>query len=314
MVGLRKTKCSGKEPECRSCIQDGVKCHYSLQKRMGRPRKRRRNEVILSGQVSASTNLVSHIPEADGWSFLHESPPSAESAPIVVDPLLSGHEVASNNLDSVTALEFVPTANSCSCILILTSNLTRLNSLSTFHFPRSLNELQSIISSTYTALICESCPLQRVTGFQNVSVLLSVLGSLVERFRGLLAHVNFERDRLLATGGQMPIRIGDATPENFHYHTGTKDCPMAINLFMDGAQWAKLALGAVEKAEKGPGPSLRGLIDDFEARQKRWHADPKMKGVMMARDSQAQNLNGSGSCLALLSMVRLQMEALTYIT
>ena len=42
--GTRKLKCSGDLTGCLRCIADGVLCHYSERKTMGRPRKRRRED------------------------------------------------------------------------------------------------------------------------------------------------------------------------------------------------------------------------------------------------------------------------------
>lgn len=40
-IGGRKLKCSGDTPQCRRCGTHHLACHYSDQKPMGRPRKRR---------------------------------------------------------------------------------------------------------------------------------------------------------------------------------------------------------------------------------------------------------------------------------
>ncbi|KAJ6255884.1 General amino acid permease [Drechslerella dactyloides] len=43
---IRKLKCPGEYPACSRCVRDGVPCVYSLQKTMGRPRKRRRSDAL----------------------------------------------------------------------------------------------------------------------------------------------------------------------------------------------------------------------------------------------------------------------------
>jgi hypothetical protein len=42
--GARKLKCSGESTSCTRCARDEVACNYSVQKPIGRPRKRRRAE------------------------------------------------------------------------------------------------------------------------------------------------------------------------------------------------------------------------------------------------------------------------------
>ncbi|KAF2018910.1 hypothetical protein BU24DRAFT_488968 [Aaosphaeria arxii CBS 175.79] len=42
----RKLKCSGESPQCSRCAREGIRCVYSPQKQMGRPRKRRREDEV----------------------------------------------------------------------------------------------------------------------------------------------------------------------------------------------------------------------------------------------------------------------------
>jgi len=41
-VGSKKLKCSGEQPACSRCQRESMTCVYSLQKQMGRPKKRQR--------------------------------------------------------------------------------------------------------------------------------------------------------------------------------------------------------------------------------------------------------------------------------
>jgi hypothetical protein len=41
-VGSKKLKCSGGQPTCSRCLRENITCIYSLQKQMGRPKKRQR--------------------------------------------------------------------------------------------------------------------------------------------------------------------------------------------------------------------------------------------------------------------------------
>ncbi|KAF3286995.1 hypothetical protein TWF173_006908 [Orbilia oligospora] len=49
---IRKLKCPGEYPACSRCVRDGVPCVYSLQKTMGRPRKRRRSDALRAHQAA----------------------------------------------------------------------------------------------------------------------------------------------------------------------------------------------------------------------------------------------------------------------
>ena len=61
-------KCSGDSPQCSRCDRESIRCVYSPQKQMGRPRKRRRDDVgtgtgtpaELSSENSRGSNPSSH--------------------------------------------------------------------------------------------------------------------------------------------------------------------------------------------------------------------------------------------------------------
>lgn len=76
--GARKLKCSGEQSGCRRCVQQSLFCHYSIQKQMGRPPKKRRTETLEfdgADQLGPSPpiDIISEVEK--GWS----------SAPITPD-------------------------------------------------------------------------------------------------------------------------------------------------------------------------------------------------------------------------------------
>lgn len=63
MLGTKKLKCAGEQPACSRCAREGITCVYSLQKQMGRPKKRQRSDEdvnidieIQHGHSSAQRN------------------------------------------------------------------------------------------------------------------------------------------------------------------------------------------------------------------------------------------------------------------
>lgn len=60
-IGKRKLKCSGEKVGCRRCVRQGLTCHYSIQKQMGRPPKKRvrENDDIDAKIVGNSFPLLS---------------------------------------------------------------------------------------------------------------------------------------------------------------------------------------------------------------------------------------------------------------
>lgn len=43
-TGTKKLKCSGEQPACARCVRENITCVYSVQKQMGRPKKRQRRD------------------------------------------------------------------------------------------------------------------------------------------------------------------------------------------------------------------------------------------------------------------------------
>lgn len=66
-TGTRKLKCSGEVPQCSRCEREGIRCIYSPQKQMGRPRKRRREEGPAEPLI-ATSNSLSVSPDKSGES------------------------------------------------------------------------------------------------------------------------------------------------------------------------------------------------------------------------------------------------------
>jgi len=62
-TGSRKLKCSGEFPQCSRCGREGIRCVYSPQKQMGRPRKRRRDGA--SPSTESSSIVSTGLPESN---------------------------------------------------------------------------------------------------------------------------------------------------------------------------------------------------------------------------------------------------------
>ncbi|KAF2739952.1 hypothetical protein EJ04DRAFT_425731 [Polyplosphaeria fusca] len=71
----RKLKCSGDSPACSRCARESIQCIYSPQKQMGRPRKRRRDDVRRSIEATpelgrdSTSSSVSGVSAASRPSF-----------------------------------------------------------------------------------------------------------------------------------------------------------------------------------------------------------------------------------------------------
>lgn len=98
-AGTRKLKCSGDQPSCSRCVKQNLVCVYSIQKQMGRPRKRRREEEerIMPANLSekpATTSpnheriLTPILPYNTLNNTTTQSLSNYDSPPLVINPVL----------------------------------------------------------------------------------------------------------------------------------------------------------------------------------------------------------------------------------
>jgi len=71
-TGGRKLKCSGDSPQCSRCHSHDLVCHYSFQKPMGRPKKRRRSNLGEDQEVPDNDpDLLNGVP--DPWNLIGDT-------------------------------------------------------------------------------------------------------------------------------------------------------------------------------------------------------------------------------------------------
>jgi hypothetical protein len=209
-----------------------------------------------------------------GWS---------ESIPWSMDQL----SLVSTGSQSISAALPSEQHATCNCLVTTLSALQTLQILTKFHFPSSMGNLRNTITSLTSVVNCTICPQQRVTAFQNSLLLQTTLTCIAERFHGLVAGLNEEYGRLVASGERPQLRIGDPNGD-MSLHTGQPDCPMGFNISIDPLQWKGLAQKCLMSLIKGPGNSLVELTDAIEARQQNWHSNPMAQSL---RDH-----NSAGPC------------------
>jgi hypothetical protein len=173
--------------------------------------------------------------------------------------------------------------------------------------------------TTISSLIhCPICPLDPFSAIQNVSSIVSLFKAILERFSKVLQEIHLECERLRTTGSKKPYRIGDNSPHLAHLHTGTLDCPMGFNVDLEPDAWkglVKVALkGEVQGGGSNPAP-LELLLEQAEARQRKWHSDTGFLREERRRiwGSQNECEGEHGSCKSLGSAhIRRAMEALDW--
>lgn len=111
-IGSRKLACSKEADGCARCKREGIVCHYSPQKQMGRPRKRPREEQATNeGAASAGpTTTTATQEESPNKNPMVSVPPDTEDPGLAFLSFLSGGDtmfdasLPSGLLDDMTLL------------------------------------------------------------------------------------------------------------------------------------------------------------------------------------------------------------------
>ena len=185
------------------------------------------------------------------------------------------------DLNSSSTSDFTPSPcrqdqASCTCLSTMYLALTELQALDSFAFPAVIPVIRKAMHSAWCIIRCEKCPVDNFSAIQNVQSLSALLAAIGERFHRILQNIDQENERLEANGEKKPFRVGDNSIENAHLHTGTFDCPMGFDIELEPREWNRLSKKALRTEGWGGGGNpvpLNSLLDQFEARQNRWHAD-----------------------------------------
>ncbi|KAL4809752.1 hypothetical protein BDV18DRAFT_132712 [Aspergillus unguis] len=314
----RKLKCSGELSGCGRCIKQSLACHYSVQKQMGRPPKKRLREeddnepfLNLPRDDSWTDTQQPHItlpnfePEIAGVSEDPQSPTCVYPSPYSFSYRLSTDEdhhhtwqLAPNettssipatnspwpDFSSVSAAApkpftmppgltppIMPSHSSpdqgCSCLSYLYLCLSHLSSLKPF--PISQHTVCSLYISAKTAqsvIRCQSCPTKFDTGLQNVMFTGTLLNVIADSW----------------------LRVSEAEPCDLGNQVAPPAYAAALNKSSDPrAAWSdylrqlvrfSVIRGPMDLAAQTPcaqkAPSVLDLVEEMEARQRRWHETP----------------------------------------
>ncbi|EED20275.1 C6 finger domain protein, putative [Talaromyces stipitatus ATCC 10500] len=305
----RKLKCSGEQTGCRRCTAQGLYCHYSIQKQMGRPRKKqkldgRRNdnsdgsEPRLLGAISdiekewtsadlgPDTTLLcpqvylsrygGYLPSKDVLHFDSSSlpqPPQLQPIAATIDPWpdFSTTSASASMLSNVpSSAALGEDAPTCPCLSYLYLCLSTLSSLNSFSINRETTTSLCTAARTAQSVIrCEICPLRFATGMQNVMMLGTLLSVMAD------AWYKISLTDASTLGREL------ASPEFKQLVMNNKD-PHAEELAWN--HWLRRFLRRAiigtpidpklcpPTAVHNITPDLYSLIRELEDRQRYWHA------------------------------------------
>lgn len=157
----------------------------------------------------------------------------------------------------------------CSCLPQLYTFLGAFQAPPDPIFPYSLVALKKATRFAKEAVHCQHCATEYTSAVQNAMLLGTLMTLVINEYRKLLDHIDEQ-----ATNDETKImRVGNMSLENAHMHTGTRDCPMGINLEVSGHEWKLFARRTLRKEVVGPGDyNVAQILQEMKDRQQRWHA------------------------------------------
>lgn len=157
----------------------------------------------------------------------------------------------------------------CSCLFNLYSMLARFQSLPEPSFPYSMGALRNAAALSRGVVACHDCSQAYNSALQNSMLLGTLLQLVIMEYAKLLKHI----DEKSKQADKIAFRFGDPSSIFDSRHTGLPDCPMAINVDLNGEEWRTLARKAVAQEVLGnsQGPrGLFGLVQKMGDRQASW--------------------------------------------
>ena len=167
----------------------------------------------------------------------------------------------------------VPTYTAgCHCLPNLYSTLASFQTMPPLSFPYSMGILKSAAKLGQKVVLCQNCSLTFNTALQNATLLDTLVQMIINEYAKLLKHI----DERAAREEKIAFRLGERGTELDSRHTGGPDCPMAIDIDLDGQEWRTLAKKAVRQELFGDGggeESLSSLVQSMRDRQISWHGN-----------------------------------------
>ena len=263
-----------------------------------------RNENVSNGLESEDLDINFESIQVPDFNFTVPLPTSdlpqdfSAYPPLdALDPnLFQAATSPETNTTNTTSTTTNPTQASCNCLPTLYATLSTFQSPPAPSFPYSMGHLRSARKCAHAVVHCPTCPEAYNTAVQNSMLLCALLQMLINEYAKLLAHI----DERASSGEKITYRLGEVADTLDGRHTGGPDCPMGINLDLEGEEWRMLARKAVRAEVRGSGSgsgqgeeSLLGILKEMRNRQQTWHSSFPKEGHAHAR--QSQNAEGKQS-------------------
>lgn len=291
-------------------MKQSLVCHYSVQKQMGRPPKKRLREddALQLARSNELANFQSGYTTFDHSDFLPES----HILPTSEEPQNAWHDVSTLSatppivsLDSSSGSDIISGLPSgsmstgtaqCPCLPYLYLCLNNISTLSSF--PVTVHTINTLCETARTArsiIRCEVCPLQFASGMQNVMMLGTLLNVLADAW--LRVWLQGDADELGAHAAPSVYMESIASQESQLIETSWKQWfRRVICHFVIGGP-ANENMGSLLQTH--PTPDVLTLIKEMEDRQRRWHAagiSQTLGGSMLSRHSNSSHREVPEQC------------------
>lgn len=207
---------------------------------------------------SSSQGLDDYLPQLSNDGSQLQTPPDASN---------------DSNANKATATYALAV---CSCLPNLYSTLASFQSSAAPSFPYSMGKLRRATGLVRDAIRCQCCPQSYNTAVQNAMMLCTLLHLVIKEYVELLKYID-ERSR---DDSRITFRLAESSSTSDPRHTGTPDCPMSVNVDLNGEEWRMLARKAVRQEIIGyddKSDCLVRLVQEMRDRQSTWH-EPLSRG------------------------------------
>ena len=298
---------------------------------MGRPRKRKHDDHLLDlpnqNQMASANNFPS-----ESWLQDHNTHPNLSSfsdseAFSLSDPSLNTL-FESNQLSLGTDSTISPCpekqtetprelgdpqiqkpsstqdAPACSCLPGMYLAVSNLSSSHIDSFPSFLAPIRAGIRTASGMLVCDTCNKDMDSFRQNVLLMNTLLTAIASRCGKVFKEIDAEATRAQSLGLKKPFRMGDASPDLQHLHTGTSECPLGMDVELDASQWHSVVYSAVKSLIYDKGDerqTLESMLSRYEERQNAWHT---LSMVHHPESSCVPESDGSYTCVRLTQQIR----------
>lgn len=177
----------------------------------------------------------------------------------------------------------------------------------TISFPKSLVPIKKAIITASDILECEACPKTTGSAMQNMFTLVTLLMSLLEQVRKVLASIEDEVSQVQSMGGTKPLHMGD-DPLDIQYSNFTGETTMSMSVDTPPEEWGRLAKLFVRNQIVGTSErpqTLTYIVDRLKVRQETWHATKKKTKTLLGEFAKCvADENGEYMCLKLVRMIK----------